>query len=100
MSRDKEEEAWGRLEGWKLAARVGGGSALLLHALQHPAAGVCRLTEQASNGPVTALQLMGRRWISWRSRGVRRGVPGTLLVPGWDTDKRWKKERQSWTEDR
>lgn len=84
MSRDKEEEeAWGSLAGWK-AGSSGGGEDLpcLLHALQHPAAGVCTLTEQASDGPLTALQLMGRRWISWRSRGVWRGVPRDLACAG------------------
>lgn len=52
MSRDKdEEEAWGRLAGWKLAARVGVRicpACCTHYSIQHPAAaGVCRLTEQA-----------------------------------------------------
>lgn len=82
MLHDKEEEAWGRLG----AGSLGGvwGSALLMHSSiqQRISWGGCRLTEQASDGPVTALQLIGRD-------GSRGGLefPGPGSMPGWEIDK-------------
>lgn len=101
MSRDKEEEgAWGRLAG--LEAGSSGGGRIC------PAAARTAAPSMLAENRGLQTYRTSRRWASYSAAtdGSRGGLekfdvesPGTLLVPGWDTSKRWQKERQSWADD-